>query len=164
MTKLPRYAAMLAAPGVLPSDDDRGAYEVKFDGIRAIGYVAERLRLLSRNGNDITAAWPEIAPESPGSGLLLRVPDRRHPAESHAADRNSTADVDRHRGAKRWASDAGGSATFKGHRRYRAHGGTPLAHGVWSSKAVRPIELHGFIAEALGQYGGNVIVLVWRDW
>lgn len=65
MTSLPRYAAMLAAPGVLPSDDDSWAYEVKFDGIRAGGYVTDRLVLLSRNGNDITAAWPEFAPLAP---------------------------------------------------------------------------------------------------
>ncbi|MEV0296405.1 non-homologous end-joining DNA ligase [Nocardia sp. NPDC050710] len=71
MTKLPRYAAMLAAPGVLPSDDDRWAYEVKFDGIRAVGYVADRLQLLSRNGNDITTAWPEIAPIAPADPAFV---------------------------------------------------------------------------------------------
>ncbi|WP_239476619.1 non-homologous end-joining DNA ligase [Nocardia arizonensis] len=65
MTGLPRYAAMLAAPGPLPSDDDRWAYEVKFDGIRAIAYVTDTLRLLSRNGNDITVAWPELAGLAP---------------------------------------------------------------------------------------------------
>ncbi|WP_036570698.1 non-homologous end-joining DNA ligase [Nocardia sp. BMG51109] len=69
MSTLPRYPAMLAAPGVLPSDDESWAYEVKFDGIRAAAYVTDQLRLLSRNGNDITAAWPELAalaPASPG--------------------------------------------------------------------------------------------------
>ncbi|MBH0779506.1 non-homologous end-joining DNA ligase [Nocardia sp. NEAU-351] len=56
---------MLAARGPLPSDDDRWAYEMKFDGIRAICYVEESLRLLSRNGNDITVAWPELAQLAP---------------------------------------------------------------------------------------------------
>ncbi|MFI6871764.1 non-homologous end-joining DNA ligase [Nocardia sp. NPDC050406] len=68
MSGLPQYAAMLATAGVLPSDDDRWAWEVKFDGIRAIAYIGERLRLVSRNNKDITAAWPELdalAPHTP---------------------------------------------------------------------------------------------------
>ncbi|MFI7192437.1 non-homologous end-joining DNA ligase [Nocardia nova] len=59
--RLPRYAAMLAAPGELPSDDEAWAFEIKYDGIRAGGYVTDRVQLVSRNGNDITAAWPELA-------------------------------------------------------------------------------------------------------
>ncbi|MFI6220095.1 non-homologous end-joining DNA ligase [Nocardia salmonicida] len=69
MTRLPHYAAMLATAGQLPADDDRWAYEMKYDGIRAIAYVDDRLRLESRNGNDITVAWPELtglAPAEPG--------------------------------------------------------------------------------------------------
>lgn len=58
---LPYYPAMLAVAGDLPADDSRWGYEVKFDGIRAIGYVDQRLRLQSRNGKDITVAWPELA-------------------------------------------------------------------------------------------------------
>ncbi|WP_406275909.1 non-homologous end-joining DNA ligase [Nocardia sp. NBC_00881] len=65
MTGLPHYAAMLAMAGSLPTDDSRWNYEVKFDGIRATGYISHDLRLLSRNCNDITAAWPEIAPIAP---------------------------------------------------------------------------------------------------
>ncbi|MEV4233569.1 non-homologous end-joining DNA ligase [Nocardia sp. NPDC049737] len=56
---------MLAAPGTLPNDDADWAYEVKFDGIRASGYVTDSLRLISRNGNDITAAWPELSGLAP---------------------------------------------------------------------------------------------------
>ncbi|MEV6336369.1 non-homologous end-joining DNA ligase [Nocardia vinacea] len=67
MTRLPRYAAMLAIAGHLPSDDQRWAYEVKFDGIRAIGHVDRDLRLISRNGNDITEAWPELADLAPAT-------------------------------------------------------------------------------------------------
>ncbi|MGW0251086.1 ATP-dependent DNA ligase [Nocardia goodfellowii] len=69
MNALPGYPAMLAKSGPLPSDDAAWSYEVKFDGIRALGYVADELRLLSRNDNDITRAWPELAglaPAHPG--------------------------------------------------------------------------------------------------
>ncbi|MFQ6396753.1 non-homologous end-joining DNA ligase [Nocardia sp. KC 131] len=65
MTGLPHYAAMLATAGALPSDDLGWAYEVKFDGIRAIGYIDDKLRLVSRNDKNITAAWPEIAQIAP---------------------------------------------------------------------------------------------------
>ncbi|WP_433726200.1 non-homologous end-joining DNA ligase [Nocardia sp. CA-129566] len=67
MTRLPHYAAMLAMAGALPGDDDRWAYEVKFDGIRAIGYIDDDLRLVSRNDKDITAAWPELVDLAPAS-------------------------------------------------------------------------------------------------
>jgi bifunctional non-homologous end joining protein LigD len=53
---------MLASlkPG-LPHDDDRYGWEFKWDGVRAIAYASGgRLRLLSRNGNDITASYPEL--------------------------------------------------------------------------------------------------------
>jgi bifunctional non-homologous end joining protein LigD len=52
---------MLAKTGPLPRDDDRWAYEIKWDGVRAIGYVdGGRLRLASRNGRDITPRYPEL--------------------------------------------------------------------------------------------------------
>ena len=53
---------MLASlrPG-LPADDDRYGWEFKWDGVRAIAYASGgRLRLLSRNGNDMTASYPEL--------------------------------------------------------------------------------------------------------
>ncbi len=52
---------MLARSGTLPPDDGRWGYEIKWDGVRAIG-VAEggRLRLTSRNGNDVTPRYPEL--------------------------------------------------------------------------------------------------------
>jgi bifunctional non-homologous end joining protein LigD len=56
-----RIEPMLAKPGPLPPDDGRWAYEVKWDGVRAIGYVeGGRLRLASRNGRDITPRYPEL--------------------------------------------------------------------------------------------------------
>jgi bifunctional non-homologous end joining protein LigD len=52
---------MLARTGTLPPEDGRWAYEVKWDGVRALGYgEGGRLRLLSRNGNDITPRYPEL--------------------------------------------------------------------------------------------------------
>lgn len=61
----PRLDPMLATSGRLPSaaDDEQFGYEVKWDGIRAVGYLnGGRLRLLSRSGRDVTSAFPELAP------------------------------------------------------------------------------------------------------
>jgi bifunctional non-homologous end joining protein LigD len=52
---------MLARLADLPGHDDRWAYEIKWDGVRAIGYAeGGRLRLESRNGRDITPRYPEV--------------------------------------------------------------------------------------------------------
>jgi bifunctional non-homologous end joining protein LigD len=56
------YRVMLAtlAEG-LPRGDD-WVFEVKWDGYRALGYVrAGDARLVSRNGNDLTGRFPELA-------------------------------------------------------------------------------------------------------
>lgn len=54
---------MLARAGALPADEERWAYEIKWDGVRAIAYSEPgELRLESRNLNDITARYPELAP------------------------------------------------------------------------------------------------------
>jgi bifunctional non-homologous end joining protein LigD len=56
-----RIEPMLARTGPLPPEDGRWAYEIKWDGVRAIGYAgAGRLRLESRNGRDITPRYPEL--------------------------------------------------------------------------------------------------------
>jgi bifunctional non-homologous end joining protein LigD len=60
---LPVLYPMLATLGPLPSDEDAWAYEIKWDGIRALAYVeAAGLRLQSRNGIDISERYPELAP------------------------------------------------------------------------------------------------------
>jgi bifunctional non-homologous end joining protein LigD len=52
---------MLAGSGKLPADDDRWSFEIKWDGVRALAYVKPgRLRLESRNLNEITHAYPEV--------------------------------------------------------------------------------------------------------
>jgi bifunctional non-homologous end joining protein LigD len=56
-----RLEPMLARTGDLPPDDDKWAYEIKWDGVRALGFVeGGRLRLASRNGRDITPRYPEL--------------------------------------------------------------------------------------------------------
>ncbi len=59
---LPRdLRPMLATLGTLPEDDESWAYEFKWDGIRAISYVdGGRIHVASRNGNDLTASFPEL--------------------------------------------------------------------------------------------------------
>ena len=52
---------MLARPGSLPRKDDGWAYEIKWDGVRAIAYSTPgELRLESRNLKEITASYPEL--------------------------------------------------------------------------------------------------------
>jgi bifunctional non-homologous end joining protein LigD len=56
-----RVVPMLARVGKLPPDQERWSFEVKWDGVRAIAYAKPgRLRLESRNLNEITAAYPEV--------------------------------------------------------------------------------------------------------
>jgi bifunctional non-homologous end joining protein LigD len=53
---------MLARPGSLPRKDDGWAYEIKWDGVRAIAYSTPgELRLESRNLKEITGSYPELA-------------------------------------------------------------------------------------------------------
>ncbi|KAA1426950.1 non-homologous end-joining DNA ligase [Nocardioides antri] len=59
---MPILLPMLATAGAhVPSGDD-WCHEVKWDGVRALATVgSSTVRLTSRNGNDITGAWPELA-------------------------------------------------------------------------------------------------------
>jgi bifunctional non-homologous end joining protein LigD len=55
---------MLATPAPLPSaaEDRQWAYEVKWDGVRAIAYLQDgQFRLMSRTDRDITRRYPELA-------------------------------------------------------------------------------------------------------
>ncbi len=56
-----RVAPMLARLGDLPRDETGWAFEVKWDGVRALAhYEPGRLTLQSRNLNDITERYPEV--------------------------------------------------------------------------------------------------------
>ena len=55
-------APMLATAGSLPADPGAYAFEYKWDGMRVLAFCAGgRVRLVSRNGNDVTARFPELA-------------------------------------------------------------------------------------------------------
>lgn len=54
-------APMMAIPFDAPFDDPAWGFEPKWDGVRAIAEVDDRrIRLWSRNGNEISAAYPEL--------------------------------------------------------------------------------------------------------
>ncbi|MEA2185041.1 MAG: bifunctional non-ous end joining protein LigD [Solirubrobacteraceae bacterium] len=56
-----KLVPMLARSGTLPRDDENWAYEVKWDGVRAICHSEPgRMRLHSRNLLDITPRYPEL--------------------------------------------------------------------------------------------------------
>jgi bifunctional non-homologous end joining protein LigD len=62
-----RVLPMLAGvAGDVPRGEEQWSFEVKWDGVRAVAYLRPgRLRLESRNLNDITEAYPEVR------GILL---------------------------------------------------------------------------------------------
>ena len=63
---------MKATLSTLPPDPDEWAFEIKWDGVRAIAYCEPgQLRLESRNRRDITAQYPEVR------GLLEQLGARR---------------------------------------------------------------------------------------
>ncbi len=54
-----RLAPMLAKLAKLLRDDGRWAYEIKWDGVRAVAYVTrDDVRLESRNLTDVTPRYP----------------------------------------------------------------------------------------------------------
>jgi bifunctional non-homologous end joining protein LigD len=56
-----RIVPMLARSGELPREDGSWAYEVKWDGVRAIAYSQPgELRFESRNLKDVTDSYPEL--------------------------------------------------------------------------------------------------------
>lgn len=60
---------MLATRGTAVPTGPEWLHEVKWDGIRVLAEVGDgRLRLWSRNGNDVSAAYPELAPLAEATG------------------------------------------------------------------------------------------------
>ncbi len=56
---MPLLKPMLAVPAE-PFDSEDYLFEIKWDGYRCLCYLNEEVRLLSRNGKDITDAFPEL--------------------------------------------------------------------------------------------------------
>lgn len=95
----PLIRPMLATAGPLPpppGDDAEWAYELKWDGVRAVAYLGARpYRLLSRTDQDMTSRYPELAPRRrlprPGTGprrragrAARREAELQSPAAAHA--------------------------------------------------------------------------------
>jgi bifunctional non-homologous end joining protein LigD len=67
---------MLATTAGLPPDDGAWAYEMKWDGLRAIAEIDHgRLQLWSRTGRDITAGYPELRQLAAAAGVDQAVLD-----------------------------------------------------------------------------------------
>lgn len=63
---------MLAVAAPLPADARAWCAEFKWDGIRCVAHVERgRVRLLSRNGRDLTAAYPELGGLAAGHQAVL---------------------------------------------------------------------------------------------
>jgi bifunctional non-homologous end joining protein LigD len=90
--ELPLIPPMLATPGALPSaaQDTRWAYETKQDGQRVVVYLPGDggVLLRARSGQDITAAYPELAPLATALGGTAAVLD----GEVLALDEQGRAD------------------------------------------------------------------------
>ena len=69
-------APMLAVQGRLPEDRTEWAYEVKWDGARAIAFAeGGRVSLRSRNGKDVTATFPDLAHMAEHLGMSAVIMD-----------------------------------------------------------------------------------------
>jgi bifunctional non-homologous end joining protein LigD len=69
-------APMLATLAELPHDEGRYAFEIKWDGVRAIAYVdGGRARFEGRRGNEITTRYPELRALGPALGATPAVLD-----------------------------------------------------------------------------------------
>ena len=52
---------MLAISVEKPFDDPEWLYEIKWDGYRAVSFIEDgKVRLVSRNQNDLTGEFPEL--------------------------------------------------------------------------------------------------------
>ena len=67
---------MLAVPGALPADSTGWAFEIKWDGIRAVLFVeGGRVRAQSRNDLDVSESFPELADVGKFLGMTACVLD-----------------------------------------------------------------------------------------
>jgi bifunctional non-homologous end joining protein LigD len=72
-----RLAPMLAKAGRLPREEDSWAFEVKWDGVRAIVYSrpGRPLQIESRSLNDVSSRYPELRPLGRALGTHAAVLD-----------------------------------------------------------------------------------------
>ncbi|HJQ41861.1 MAG TPA: ATP-dependent DNA ligase, partial [Jatrophihabitantaceae bacterium] len=111
--RMPEHVTpMLATLGGLPSSDDGWAYEMKWDGVRALVAVSGgKVRITSRNDRDVSVSYPELRPLADTLGrtrVLLdgeivtfddrgrpsfgRLQQRMHVASASAAAQLATSD------------------------------------------------------------------------
>jgi bifunctional non-homologous end joining protein LigD len=98
---------MLATTGPLPREQDRYAFELKWDGIRAVlHWDGAELRLETRNLRDVTVAYPELQALGPAlghrpavlDGEIVAIDDQGVPSfqrlqeRMHVSDRRTAAD------------------------------------------------------------------------
>ncbi len=62
---------MLATAGTHVPAGEEWCHEVKWDGVRALAAVGSGVRFTSRNGNDISAAWPELGTPPPAGDTVV---------------------------------------------------------------------------------------------
>ncbi|MGN6330977.1 MAG: non-homologous end-joining DNA ligase [Motilibacteraceae bacterium] len=71
----PDLRPMLATAGQLPppAQDDRWAFEMKWDGVRAVVHLGSRLKVMTRNDREVAGTYPELAglPEALGRRAVL---------------------------------------------------------------------------------------------
>ncbi|MBU2697031.1 DNA ligase [Pimelobacter sp. 30-1] len=94
MGAVPDLLPMLATPGTHVPLGEEWCHEVKWDGVRALGFVeGGTVTLTSRNGNRITPAWPELQTPPPGvrdlvvDGEIIALNERGVPDFRVIADR-----------------------------------------------------------------------------
>ena len=90
---LPRgLEPMRARVDELPPDEEHWAFEIKWDGVRALVYASGgRIELTARSGNDITARYPELR----GIGAALGAREAVLDGEVVAFDANGRPDFGR---------------------------------------------------------------------
>ena len=87
---------MLARAGKLPAEGRGWAYEIKWDGVRAIAYSTPgELRLESRNLKEITAQYPELGSAQPRARARTRRSSTARSSRSTSAGRPSFASLQR---------------------------------------------------------------------
>jgi len=71
MGPVPDLLPMLATVTDTVPVGEEWSHEVKWDGMRALAFVSPQgVRVISRNGNDISPAWPELAVGPPAPAVI----------------------------------------------------------------------------------------------